>query len=295
MALQIRRRGDGLMDYRPSSRLFLPQDVERRIIVPPAIVPPPPGWLPRVPTRGPRPTHRWSPDILRIPRRECAIAFVQQAENAGDGSATTITVALGNTTTANLLVCGVAWSGSGVNINTVASPGNSLVAARAKTAHSGNTDFYQIWYLENITGETTPTVTVTFSVNATFRRIGMHEVSGLATTGALDQTNGGTDDIGTTVAPGNVTTTVADEYLFAGGTSFEAQTFTPGTSWTARATPSTDNFTQDRIVAATGTYATSYTQSSSAAWIAQAATFKIAAAGGGGQPPRTMHQARMRR
>lgn len=205
-----------------------------------------------------------------------AIAFVRQAENTGDTASNSIAATWGgNTATGNLSVLGVAWTGSGINVSSVTdSQGNTYQSARAKTAASSGIDYYQIWYAENITGGTTPTVTVNFSGSATFRRIGMHEVSGLATSGSLDQTNAGTATSGTTVNPGNVTTTVADEYLFAGGTCFNNETFTQGTNWNARTTPATDTFTQDRIVSSTGTYATSFTDSLSAEWVAQAATFK---------------------
>lgn len=204
-------------------------------------------------------------------------ALVQQAENFNNAGGTSLGITWGsNTTSGNLIIVGVSWTTAGINVNSVTdSQGNVYQSARAKTAHSGNADFYQIWYAENITGGTTPTVTVNFSGSATFRLVGIHEVSGCLKSGALDQTAGATANSGATIDPGNVTTTLPDEYLFSGGTSFGAQTFTQGANWAARTTPSDSAFTQDRIVNAIGTYATSFTQSdSSKAWIAQAATFK---------------------
>jgi hypothetical protein len=91
---------------------------------------------------------------------------------------------------------------------------------------------------------------------------------------ALDQVNSGTGT-GTAASSGNITTTVADELLFAMFSGNGANpTWTAGTSWTIRGqdTNSRSAF-EERFVTGTGTYVGDATIDASMQWIALVASY----------------------
>lgn len=205
-----------------------------------------------------------------------AINFVQLAENSADPTSGSIIATFGTPVVAgNHIIVGTSWANGSVDVSSIGDGGDTFNPVATKVTAGAHPNYCQIWYAENSIGGITA-IQVNYSGGGgAFRTIGVHEVSGLRTSGSLDQVSpGGTAETGTTLDPGNVTITFADEYLFAFGQSFAAQNFTPGSSWNARTTPGTGAFTQDRIVAAIATYATLMTGDVSDVWYAQAATFK---------------------
>src|SRR3990167_2651613 len=116
--------------------LLLPRDANRRIIVPPAILPPPPGWRPPAPwDRRERAPVRWSPDIYRrrAPRAplQCAFAHVQGNTNLFDGTGqTSIAVTLNGVTAGSLIVLRAKFEG--VNSTASATDGTTAFTAGTK-------------------------------------------------------------------------------------------------------------------------------------------------------------------
>lgn len=189
-------------------------------------------------------------------------------ENTNDAGGTTMTVTR-TLTAGNAVIVAVAWATTGVTC-TVDHGEGAYTSARKQAF--GTTDFVEVFYFLSVAGGAT-TITATFSASATFRRMNGHEVSGLAASGVLDQVNSATGT-GTALSAGNITTTQADEYLFAGFSHFTSATFTAGTGWTAGGTPGVDGFNEYRIPTATGTFTGNCTASASADWIAVVASFK---------------------
>jgi hypothetical protein len=110
----------------------------------------------------------------------------------------------------------------------------------------------------------------------------VHQYSGCDTATPYDTGNVGTASAATSVTTGSFTTALADEVIFAGYTSAGSGGQVAGANYTIRLSNiGADSYTEDRIVAATGTYTASFTQNSQNSWMA-AASFKQAGGGGGG-------------
>src|SRR4029077_4835862 len=82
------------------------------------------------------------------------------------------------------------------------------------------------------------------------------------------------------MSSGAVTTTTANDLLFAAGAS-DITVTAPGTGFTRRLT-GWDNMTEDRLVTSTGSYAGTATQNGTA-WVMQLVAFRVASGAPG--PP----------
>ena len=151
------------------------------------------------------------------------------------------------------------------------SQGNACVQAVASGGSA-------IWYAVNVKGGT-DTVTANFASSTGFSLIYVHEYAGLATSSALDQVSAQTGT-GTAVSSGAKTTTQANELIF-GYASVDYSVTGAGAGFTARQTTG-GNMSEDMVVASTGSYAATFTQGKSGAWVGLMATFSAA---GGGPPP----------
>jgi hypothetical protein len=219
---------------------------------------------------------------------EMSIALVQSASgNSGAGYVNTLGVTWpGNTTTGNLLVASVAISG----VNSVSGITDSQSNTWTKITGTSNTtdaSTLELWYAKNITGGTTPTVTVSPTAGA-FAQWGVviREFSGLDKASPLDQSGYAPLDsyVEAQDSPTTSTTAVANE-LVIGATvgNNHAATFTSaGTGFGAtilQATPSIDflaSANHYKIVASTGTYTSSMTSDQYMTGGAAIATFKAA-------------------
>jgi hypothetical protein len=175
----------------------------------------------------------------------------------------------------NALIVEVAWANN-VTCTVSDNAGNTYASARKHSI--GTTDHLEVFHALNITGGSPITITATFSAGATYRRIQGHEVSGLMTSGALDQVNSANGS-SATLASGTITTTQNDEYLFAAFSAFDQGTYTPGGGWIAGGSPGGDGFNEYRIPTATGTFNGNASMTVSTAWLAVVASFKAAAGG----------------
>ncbi|HVO28606.1 MAG TPA: prepilin-type N-terminal cleavage/methylation domain-containing protein, partial [Candidatus Paceibacterota bacterium] len=125
-----------------------------------------------------------------------AIALVQSASSSADYSSSAYSTVSAtfpsNTSSGDAIVVFLQHdSGSGRAVtgcrDSVDATSSYLLAARAN--NTGNSQESELWYAQNITGGTTPTVTCTFSTNTPYDSIAIQEYRGIATTSALDATS----------------------------------------------------------------------------------------------------------
>ena len=215
------------------------------------------------------------------PESPSVLAFVQDTEAFQSGSAPATTAAFpSNTASGNLIVVAASWDGCG-NAEITDNKSNSYAAATVKQQGPGAIICSQIFYAENITGGASHTITISAtSGTVEFIKLVAHEVSGAATSGALDQNASGTSS-GASQSVGPVTTTTDGQYIFATA-SEESQSnnnFSASGSFTERETAddagSWQTQTQDYVQPSAGSISATWTASSgSSQSTVQMATFK---------------------
>ena len=207
------------------------------------------------------------------------IARVNNTTANNSTSSTTIAAAAANHTGGNLLVVMLKWEGNVALSSVTDTAGNTYTL---KTRSNGTTYSTQIAYAWNITGNAANVVTATWAAAVTWKVISVEQYSGAATAAdpfAAESVAGGT---GTAVDAGNVTTTVADAVICVVASDLNSATWTAGASFTIiNSGLGGDTGTEDRILTATGTFATPITKNLTNAWRAAAAAFH----GPGGAPP----------
>jgi hypothetical protein len=236
-------------------------------------------------------------------------AIVQSAYAVDDSGSpsTTIAVTINGVTAGNTLAVQVGYDDTEITDNDTSVSGINDGTAYTNTdgprRDAGNAQSSHVWRKEN-SGSGNFTVTATFNRSAPFRRIRVCELSGLETTANVDQTAGQgqtTPGTGTDAVTSGSTSTTANANDFLVGFSQDTSEADPGTGTLSAGTSYTISGTnvmlglESRSVSATGTYAATFTQSVNNNRTTHIVAFKEAAGGGGGQPPRSMHQYRMRR
>jgi hypothetical protein len=147
------------------------------------------------------------------------ISFVQSPAIASLGSSTTPNVTFGsNTTTGDTIIVIVSWfsAGSETITNVRDNVNGAINYSVAVPLYSAQSRKIAIYYLNNITGGTTPTITATLST-ARPVQMAIYEFSGL---GALDVTHTNNNGYGAETT-GSITTTNANDLLIGavlGGT-----------------------------------------------------------------------------
>ncbi len=198
------------------------------------------------------------------------ISFVQVTSTTPQTPQTTVTLAYTGAQSAgdtNIVVVG--WSDSTSSVNSVTDTmKNTYSLAIGPTRQSG-VQSQSIYVAPNIAaaGAGANTVTITFSAAAPFPDIRILEYKGLSAVTPLDGTSGAVGT-GTTSTAGPITTTSANDLLFAANT--EDQTTTAaGSGYTSRIiTPKDANIAEDRIVTTTGSYSATAAMSSGN-WVMQ--------------------------
>lgn len=116
-----------------------------------------------------------------------AIAFVQSATGGAASVSTSITAVWpGNTTTGNMIVVAAA-TGNGTTTSAKVSDTQGNIYNYLPQVGNASGDHLDIWYALNITGGTTPTITVTVQNGAvTTLQAVAQEFSGIATTTPFD-------------------------------------------------------------------------------------------------------------
>jgi hypothetical protein len=176
----------------------------------------------------------------------------------------------------NLILAFVRMSGTSQTVTVTDSRGNAYTEAVGQTQTNDGHQSH-LFYAKNITGGA-DTVTATFSGTNNHPWLAIYEYSGLSTTVPLDRTSTAQGS-GTAVSSGSTSvTSTASELVFAGvglpasysGTATAGGGFVLG----QRNTSTSPGATESALVTATGSYAGTFTLSSSANWSALVATFK---------------------
>lgn len=212
-----------------------------------------------------------------------------QSKSGQVSPATSVTVTFNSATTSgNLLVLCVTSYYAGANAGgtwTVSdNKGNTWSSATSSDTFSR----IQIFYAENITGGSSHQVTLSVSGIAAYMIATAVEYSGVATSSSLDQSGSAYTATNTTsyTSPTTGTTSQADELLIGCHHAYQSSaTPTPSGSFSTVATQTGSTLhvhtVQDRIVSATGAYASAGTWSTTGANHTDGiATFKAAAGGG---------------
>ena len=177
----------------------------------------------------------------------------------------------------NLIVAYVVWDNPGAA--TVSDTRGNTYRAATTRQNWGNNWSAQVFYASGISAGSN-TVTATFGTSIkSFGIVYLHEYSGLASASPVDASGSGVGS-SSLMSSGAVTTTQANDLLFAAGASDDTVT-TAGAGFTKRLTGFA-NLTEDRVVTSTGSYEGTATQNG-AAWAMQLVAFR-AASGAPGPP-----------
>lgn len=213
-----------------------------------------------------------------------SLSLVQQAQGTSTSAVASKGVAFsGNTTTGNMIVVthGTVTNGANAVTGVTDSQGNTYVNAIVNVASASRVE---IWYAKNITGGTTPTVTMSFGGAGSRTNMTIHEVSGQNTTAPLDITSP-LNGSGTpaTVGPSSATTQ-NDEIVFSMVcVNASSGTITAGSGYSnlIQQVNSTVGLSgvESKIISATGAQSDSMSYTGGGgSWRTALATFKAAAA-----------------
>ena len=222
-------------------------------------------------------------------------AYVQSKALSASASSTTIAVTLDASVGSGNAIVGLVCWGSATESDLASvtdDQGNTYTLVRF-VPDTNNSQSIKGFYLANITNAPI-TITANFSPARPYRSISLHEVSGVATSGLLDQDAGqlqtapGTGPDG--VTSGSVITTANGEYIFGGCADTAAlralSQYAGGTGYTRRqevgSTSVINMASEDQIQASAGAIAATFTATNNDRTVSLILTLKAAAAGGGG-------------
>lgn len=150
--------------------------------------------------------------------------------------------------------------------------------AGPQAANASSVQSVRSWYFVASSAGTI-TVTGSFAVSTDASSIVIQEVSSVYTASANDQQNTNQANSSATQTSGNITTTIADEWMTGAVSIRDAPTTLTlsGSDFTERVNTGYGRkfVTADRIVAATGTYVLTYTSSPADDWCAAIISFKL--------------------
>lgn len=204
-----------------------------------------------------------------------AIAYVQSNETGYGGSPTPSVAFIGENAAGNLLTLSVITADTTTNVSSLPTDTRGNTWGLAIGPVRGSSGSAWIYYSMGCLAGTN-TVTVNLSASAVVS-VAVHEYSGLATAGALDQTASGTGN-STSPSTASVSTTYSNELIFAVSAIFPGgQSFTNGAGFNTRINVtggSLDRATEDRVVTSAGSYNASGTWSGTGnPWVMAMATF----------------------
>lgn len=212
-------------------------------------------------------------------------ATVVQKKSGNSGSYTN-TCALtwnSNTTTGNTIIVSITYNDDTAGtISSVTDSQSNTYNLIGTGGSSGGDTHTASYYAYNITGGTTPTVTVTMSTGDHDFSMTMREVSGLTTTDPLDKVAEGTTASGTShTSATTATTTQANELVYATIGLATTATFTLGSGYSELSeTTGSDIYqasaSETKRVTSIGTQTATFTSSASAVSYFIIATFKEA-------------------
>jgi hypothetical protein len=198
------------------------------------------------------------------------VAYVQSGSK-DCGTVTSCNLAFtSNNSPGNLLVVAVRSGSTTASVTITDSQGNAYAT---QTSQNQTTSGHKltIAYVPN-TKPGANTVTVAVSSSTTVR-FAIHEYAGIFQASPVDASTSAQGS-STTPGPGKVTTRQAAELIFAASAVGAAPTWTGGTGYTLRQSPANALATEDQVVAATGTFAGTFSFSASDNWSAGVVTFR---------------------
>jgi len=200
----------------------------------------------------------------QAPTASVTVAYTA-AQNAGDLNA--VIVGWNDTTAAVIAVTDTMGNAYTLAVGPTVQPG----------AAGGGGLTQAIYYAKNILGAAANanTVTVRFSVAATYPDVRILEYSGLDRTNPLDVTAAAAGNSSTSDS-GAVTTTNGND-LLVGGNMVWTITAGPGVGFTSRMITSPDgDIAEDQVVTSTGSYRATAPLSGAGPWVMQLVTFRAA-------------------
>ena len=204
------------------------------------------------------------------------IAMVQSNAGERTGAASVPVSFLSGNTAGNLIVVSVRMSSTSQTVTITDSAGNSYVDAVSQAQTSDGHQVH-ILYAKNIKAGAN-TVTATFSATNNHPWLAIYEYSGLSTANPLDRTAHAQGSSASPNSGASAITTTANELVFAaaGFVNNYAGTATVGSGYTLQQqdTGTSRAATETTIVTSTGTYAGTFTLSTSTNWSAVLATFQ---------------------
>jgi hypothetical protein len=212
---------------------------------------------------------------LAVPVHAAPIAFVQANSATPQIAQSVVTVPFtAAQTLGNLNVVVVGWNDSTATVNSVVDSSGNVYAIAAAPVIQAGTASQAIYYAKNIFAATAGanTVTVTFSVAASFADIRIAEYSGLDTVSPLDvavgaQGNSAASDSGLAAISGT-------NDLLIGANLVQSTSTAAGTGFTSRVLTTDGDILEDRIVAVAGSYSATVALDKIQPWIMQMVAFK---------------------
>ena len=201
-----------------------------------------------------------------------AIAYVNGSLPAGSGAASGLTwpTAAFNAVAGNTII--VFAQAFGVGVDSVADTAGNAYTNKFLDATTGQ----ECWVAENITGNASNVVTVTYDSSATYRVVGAAQYSGLATSGSYDKQNGRITSAATSHVSTSITPTEAESLIVGWWVSYATpQTLSAGANTTLRLQEaSSDAALGDRIVSSVAGYTVELTTGVAADYAVVTAVFK---------------------
>lgn len=194
--------------------------------------------------------------------------------------------------TGSILIIAVVWEPNSTPPTISDSKGNSYSLIGSVRQASAYPSYIGFWRCENATGGASHTFTGAKSNG--YCSIFAMEITGGATSSALDQNTGAASDTATPVTSGSITTTTADQILigFVGGLCSANTAYTANNSFTKiqelTSVAEWQGCLSYRIVTGTGTYETSTAVTNLTSFGGLIASFKALAAAGGNRRRRVL-------
>ena len=210
-----------------------------------------------------------------------AIAFVQANSATPQTPQTSVSVTYTSAQAAgDTNVVAIGWADATSSVTSVTDTNGNLYALALAPTQQTGVQSLAIYFASNVVAAAanSNTVTVTFNAAAPYPDVRILEYSGLDTVSPLDGT-AGASGTGTTSSAGPVTTTNANDLLFAAN-YVSMLTNGAGAGFTARVITNPDaDIAEDQVVSAAGTH-TATASVASGGWVMQLVALKAA----GSQP-----------
>lgn len=198
-----------------------------------------------------------------------AIAYVSGQVNTPDSSSgTSISSPALNVTSGRLIVVAVYGydpTFSGLTVTGISDTAGNTYHQAASYA-SDPALCQDIWYAYNVTGNANNVVSVTFNRACVYKICAQHQYSGARTTSPLDTSNNGTNGSGTSMSTGATTSNYDNSMMLAFYTISAIPTFTAGSGFTNRLNALLGQTEDDEDLGGSGSYGSTMTSGTSAAW-----------------------------